>query len=158
MSRCNCLGGITIITDEPCSTACVNCFIPVNHVVSAADRVAPCGGSDIINIGALNDFTTTCTGNVFYSLSSFDTDAFSSVTITAGGTLTYVFSSDATPGSHYSITYRVRCDNENVGGYGVVLTSPLDLCVPSNCTPAQTCDKCTGDCENIAVDLSVNIQ
>lgn len=158
MSRCNCLGGVTIITEEPCTTACAKCFIPANHVVAIEDRVLPCGGSQIINVAALNDFSESCTGNVFYSLNSYDTDAFSSVTITSGGTLTYVFSAEASPGTYASITYRARCDNESVGGYGVIQTTPKDECLTSNCTPSQTCNKCTGDCENIPVDLSVDIQ
>jgi hypothetical protein len=158
MRRCNCSGGVTIITTLPCYQACEECFIPANYVVLREDRVPPCGGEHSFSLTSLNNYFTPCTGNILYSLYSFDTDAFNSVSITSGGLLTYEFSSLAEPGKHYSINYRARCDNENLGGYGVIQTSPEDLCLTSNCTPSQKCNKCTGDCENIAIDLSVNIQ
>lgn len=158
MARCNCLGGVTIVTEQTCEEACANCFIPANYVVPVADRVDPCGGVHIINVDDLNNFSVSCTGNVFYQLYNYDTDAFTSVVITSNGVLTYTLSDQAVPGVYYSIVYRARCDNEQVGGYGVIQTTPKDLCLASNCTISQTCDKCTGDCVNIAVDLSINIQ
>lgn len=158
MAKCNCGGNVTIITTLPCSEACSNCFIPKNHIIPVADRVEPCGGAGTLNVAALNDFSTTCTGNVTYSIFSYDTDGFNSISITSGGLLSYELSDLANVGTYYAVTYRVRCDNEGVGGYGVIQITPDDLCLTSNCTPSQTCDKCTGDCVNISVDLSINIQ
>lgn len=158
MAKCNCSGNVTIVTTLPCPQACSQCFIPKNYIVPVADRVAPCGGEGTLDVDGLNDFSTTCSGNLTYSIFSYDTDGFNSVSITSGGLLSYELSDLANVGSYYSITYRVRCDAEGVGGYGVIQVSPLDLCLTANCTPSQTCNKCTGECDDIAVDLSINMQ
>ncbi len=157
MNRCNC-GSITIVTSKPCTLACADCFIPANYIVPASDRVAPCGGSDTITLSDIQTNIGVCTGNVTYSLYSFSTDGFNSVSITSNGALTYELSSDAEVGTYYEIIYRIRCDVGGYGGYGVVQVTPDDLCLNSNCSPSETCDKCTGDCVDIDVDLSLNIQ
>ncbi len=157
MAKCNC-SGTTIVTTLPCSQACADCFIPRNYVIPVVDRVIPCGGIGNLDVDALNDFSSTCTGNIVYSIYSYNSDYFNSVSITSGGLLSYELSSDAEPGLFGDIVYRVRCDQENVGGYGVIQVSARDLCLTSNCTPQQTCNKCNGLCVDIPIDLSVDIK
>ena len=158
MAKCNCGGNVTIVTTLPCSEVCANCFIPKNYIVPVISRVEPCGGIGSLNVASIQENISVCTGNTTYSIYSFSTDGFATVTITSGGLLSYTLSSDANVGSYYEIIYRIKCDVGGYGGYGVIQVSPLDLCLTANCTPSQTCNKCTGDCDNIPINLSVNAQ
>lgn len=151
---CGCTGTPIVITDPTCE----DCLKLVSIRYACADGPAPCGGSEgtlVEDLSLLNDVEACDCGDAVYSILSYDTEAFSSVTITSDGVLTAVTTSNFTKKKEYLIVYKVDCPCSILSGTGNIYVCMKDLCAGNNCASGEYCDQCDGICKDSSSDLGL---
>lgn len=137
-------------------TCPTGCIVGGYHIIPAADSVGPCGqeGSfDLAEMEVNETNTTTCGAALIYKLEGWDTAGFEIVT-KSGSEITFVTKSDAEEGEIYKIRYSVRCASLGLSDLGEVWVVIKNLCANVDCDAGETCNRCTGDCEETPVDVS----
>ena len=151
---CGCIGNPVVVVNPTCE----DCLKIVSLRYACADGPAPCGGSEgtlVEDLALLNEVTACDCGTAIYSIDSYDTDAFSSVTITSGGVLTAVTTSNFINKKEYLIVYKVDCPCSILSGTGNIYVCMKNLCVGSDCASGEYCDQCDGLCKDSSSDLGL---
>lgn len=123
-------------------------------VLLPADSVGPCGDAGGVDIAALSDLTI-CTTAVTWALVSWDTAAFTSVSINSSGVLSFTSTSAAQAGTYYTFTGVVYCPDTVLSQYFTVQVPIQDLCYGVTCLLPMVCNPCTGACLSAAPDVEV---
>jgi len=137
---CSCL-----VTSPPPSTPCdSNCIYAPNLLV--ADQVTACVAiATDINISPV---TAICSTPATYSI-------ISSKNVTGTPTITSTKITFIPANNNYAsgeITYKVSCGI--LSAIGKVIIVYKNNCVGISCPTNQVCNKCTGACQNLSIDLS----
>lgn len=123
---------------------CAGCLVVNNVTIACSDGPDPCGGANgtgQIDLGALNDLTV-CSGIPVWSIKSYDSNAFTSVTITPAGILDFVTANWYENGKEYEIVYEVDCPEQVHRAEGIV-----KICFNNPCGPiCKECNPCNGNC------------
>ena len=155
MQHCNCVE--TTIPSTPNTPTCVqcgNCLTVKSPILS--NFVDPCGDSDTYDITTVNDYEV-CDGAITYQILSFDTIGLASVTVSSLGVFTIETTNEAEVGQYYEIVYITRCSDPSIGAIGVIRVGIADPCNGVICADGETCNKCSGECEEITIDLNVDV-
>lgn len=136
---CNC--SVTVV---PPVNPCSGCLQVNGATMSCANGPSPCGGvngTGQIDLGAINTLTV-CTGVPVWRIKSFDTNAFTSVTITQAGILDFVTSNWFVYGKEFIIVYEVDCPGQIHRA-----EAEVKICFNNPCGPVcRQCNPCTGAC------------
>lgn len=136
-------------TSDPCPT---NCLYAPSIVVSESNSVYPCGEAGLIPFDNLDFGTTICGENALtYSIVTYSAEV-TSVSITSDG-IAFTSTDAAADTLRATITYRLDC-----GGYatmGNVTIIFKSRCANVLCAAGFNCNGCTGDCDPIDVDISI---
>lgn len=159
---------VYVCMDNPCDAECRgncnpctgNCMVVPDYTVACTELdgyVNSCGDTGTLDLTGIITTTECNYGDVTYEVTAFSS-AFSSVTVSEGGILTYTTTESALPNHSYDITVKVKCD-----GYGIEETMVISVCITSLCDgvvcgEGQVCDECTGDCVAAGeIDLNIEI-
>lgn len=142
-----------IIPDTCKFDKCKDCMRTASLVILPQSSVGPCGHTGVIDLSNINNYDV-CKGEVFHKVTSYDKEAFESVSIddTEGIKIFFTTTKDAIPGEHYKITYKASCIDQNIGSFGIIQVFIKDLCAYTKC---EQCDPCTGECAG-EVDINAN--
>ena len=148
---CSCLGTYTPPT-SPCVTTC-ECVELGSITVFPDDGVAPCGQSGVVSFTDCFDFCA-CENKVA-TLSVVDVTPTGIITINSinQSGLTYTTTNDAEANQRVSVTVKAICDSastvgQQLGDYTTITIYIKDMCKNVVCGVGQTCNKCTGVCED----------
>lgn len=151
---CNCIPNI--IQTPPSNNPCENCLKVVSLRYSCTDGPSPCGDSLVVDLSEYNDVTACDCGSVVYSIKSFDTEAFSSVSVTSGGILTAVTSDNFVNREEALIVYKVDCPCNILSATGNIYVCKKNLCANVLCDAGYYCDQCDGECKEASSDLDID--
>lgn len=121
-----------------------NCLKISTLRVGCDDGPEPCGDTMEIDLTEYNNVTASPCA-VVYSLKGYDQTAFSEVTLTSEGLLTFTSTTTFVKNTEFKITYRVDSPCSILSDQADVFICMKDLCKNTDC-PGY-CDKCTGDCD-----------
>lgn len=142
------------------SSSCEECLKVVTLRYLCTNGPAPCGGEDgtlVVDLTDYNDDVSACDcGSVVYSIVSYDTTEFSSVTITQAGVLTVVTSSTFTEWKDGMITYKVDCPCNILSGTGKIYICKENLCSGVTCAEGEICNQCDGTCVEGESDIELD--
>jgi|WetSurMetagenome_2_1015567.scaffolds.fasta_scaffold89354_2 hypothetical protein len=152
---CGCIGKPIVITDPNCE----DCLKIVSLRYACANGPAPCGGDEgtlVEDLSLLNDVDACdCGEDAVYSIVSYDTDAFESVTITSGGVLTAITTDNFVSKKEYLIVYKVDCPCSILSATGNIYVCMENLCAGKTCDDGEYCDQCDGLCKESESDLGL---
>ena len=136
MPICNC--NVTVV---PPVSPCSGCLQVNDILVGCSDGPLPCGTTVQIDLGAKNDLTA-CTGIRVWSVKYFDPKAFTNVSITQAGVITFDTLPYYKQGKDFSIIYDVDCPGSILRADG-----EIKVCFKNPCAPTcKQCNPCTGNC------------
>lgn len=144
--RCSCNGSSAPSSSNKCiclSTYHQDCDL----------GVMPCGGS--INVDLYAEelvYDTPCAAGVTFQITAYD-DEFSNVAISSEGVITGDLNGE--PDKQYEIYYKMKCPSLGTAVNGRAIFCVRNLCKGVLCAETQTCNECTGNCENTQADLEV---
>lgn len=146
---CRCIPTVIVDPRPPCN----GCLLVRNFKISCTNSPEPCNDTGMLDLALYNNITA-CTGcSVVYSVEDYDTNVFSSVTVTPDGDLVFTTNNlPKTPGVSI-ICYRVTCPCSNTTAEGAVEVCIKNIC--NTCELWQTCDPCTGICVDIQPEISI---
>lgn len=139
----------TATVSNPKPKSCTDCLIANRVIVGCNQQIYPCGTTKSV---ALNDYNHNPSDAV-YSLqpNAYSTGDFTTVSITAGGIVTFTTGENYTPHGLHIIKYRV--DRGNYTDFGT-----LEICFDSPCqTGCNNCNTCSGECYGTAEEASATI-
>lgn len=138
---CSC----TVLTPKPKALCDDNCIYAPNMLVS--DQVTACDGVTNIDISPI---IAKCGDNQpYFSILSYK-NVTGQPTITSNQITFTPANNNYAPGE---IVYKVSCGI--LSASGKIIIAYKDNCSGVICTNGKICNKCTGNCENIEIDLSV---
>lgn len=149
---CRC-SSVTVIVD-PGPKTCSGCLKAVSLRVGCDGGPLPCGNTQEIDLAEYND-TTACDGcDAIYTVHSYDTAAFASVTITSAGLLEYETTDLYERYKEYDIIYDIDCPCSILSASGrikVCMKHPCD-----HCDSDEVCNPCTGDCDPLDPEILID--
>lgn len=113
--------------------------------INPSTSVLPCGVAGVVDVGAESDLTNAV-GTPVWSVVAYDTTAFTSVSISSAGVLSFTSTADAVPGVFYDFVIRVVDPGSLLSIYAVIKVPIKDACFGVNCATGETCNPCTGAC------------
>jgi hypothetical protein len=160
---CNCIGpNVGVPTPPPLCPDTDKCLKLCEDILPCENAVGPCLQSGTYDFSSLNHNTTGCgTNPVLYSVEDYDKSIFASVTIdSVSGVITWVTADSDSAGKYGKICIKAicqgDCDNCNVLGHVVdFYIGVRDLCAAVVCDDCETCNPCTGECEENDVNLKL---
>lgn len=150
---------VTTTTPTPtCPEDSCDCLIAANLILNAKDSTAigPCGKTGVFELDPFNTNTAGCVETLTYQLIQYDSEGFSSVTVSSTGTVTFTTADTAEGDTYYNIIYKIICESKGLASFGYLTIGIKDLCEFVSCS-SGTCDKCTGDCDVPITDLGISI-
>lgn len=134
---------------DPCPT---NCIYAPSIVVSESNSVYACGETGLIPFENLEFGLTVCgTDQVNYSIVSYSAE-LTSVSIDSNG-ITFTSTDAAADTLRGTLTYKVDCgEYATLGNVTIIFRS---RCANVMCGTGLECDECTGNCDPIDVDISI---
>lgn len=127
----------------PCPSG--NCLFVPGMTINPSTSVLPCGVAGVVDVGAESDLTNAL-GTPVWSVVAYDTTAFTSVSISSAGVLSFTSTADAVPGVFYDFVIRVVDPGSLLSIYAVIKVPIKDACFGVNCATGETCNPCTGAC------------
>lgn len=123
-----------------------NCLKAASVVVQGESSVAGCGASKTFDIGTLSDLSV-CETTITWSLISWDTTAFTSVSINSSGVVSLTTTNAAAAGTAYQVVGKVFCNSTLFSQYFTLTIIVRNLCYGVVCSGATPyCNTCTGGC------------
>jgi hypothetical protein len=139
--NCGCITPNVVIDPPP--TSCKDCLVAKTIRYSCDKGAEPCGDTVTFDLSTINK-VDACKGcSVVYSIKKYDTAAFTSVSITANGVVTFVTSDLWEKGKEYEIIYKITCPCSIMSTTAKIYVCKKDLC--KNSPKGSTCSKCSGD-------------
>lgn len=129
------------VTVVPPKNPCSGCLQVNDILVGCADGPPPCGETVQIDLGAKNDLTA-CTGTPVWSVKYYDPLAFTNVSITQQGIITFDTTDYYKEGQDFIIRYEVDCPNSIFRAEGTIKVCMKHPC-PDGC---KDCNPCTEAC------------
>lgn len=126
-----------------------NCLlIPTRIVLDPNTSVLPCGGVGVLDIPNVDGYdVSNCGGSIVWSVVSYNTTAFTTVSVNSSGELTFTTTSNAVVGSFYSIVVKALCDEAPYLSQFIEIRIPIrDACLLAVCDSGEHCDPCSGFC------------
>lgn len=163
---CSCLTGqITMMPATPCPADKSDCCLKAcNGLITCENGgVGPCGQSGVMNLNDLLHHTSGCEGELVFRKGKedfFDKNIFASVTIKPDGELKWVTNGPEVAGKYGQICFKVLClsnceDCTELRANGTVTIGVKDMCLVNTCEECETCNPCTGVCEETDAMVSV---
>lgn len=144
MPICSCM----VISPPPVVPCNGNCIYAPDLLV--ADQVTACAGSTVIDISPV---TVTC-GDIEPKFTILSYKNVTGVpTITEDAVTFTPANNNYAPAE---IVYKVACGMLSTSGKIIVVYK--NNCVDITCTNNKVCNKCTGICEDVSVDLSGEVE
>lgn len=143
----------TTISVPSCPTGCI---AGGYHIIPQSESVGPCGQSGTFDLAVMPiniTNTTTCGAALIYKLEGWDHTGFEIVT-KSGSSITFITTSAALEGEVYKIQYSVRCASSGLSDLGEVWVVIADACADVTCVSGESCNRCTGECDEAPVDVS----
>lgn len=151
---CNCVPNVIQTTPN---NPCKDCLKVVSLRYLCSDGPAPCGDTLVEDLATYNDVTACDCGSAVYSIESFDSEVFASVTITGAGVMTATtHASNYVKGAESLIVYKVDCPCSLLSATGNIYVCKEDLCGSTTCNPGEYCDPCDGTCKAANSDLDID--
>ncbi len=152
MSCCLCYSR-TVGCSTPPQSSCPegNCLKVPHLLVGSSDSIGPCNEDGVILFAGTGLDTTLCGLTVPTYMILSHSDIFTDVSITSTG-IYFTSTTDVTTASTGIIEYAVSC-----GQYAATATATIilkNLCASVICSSTQACNKCTGLCEAVTIDLA----
>lgn len=131
------------MTTPTCSGTCLK----VASLVISAETSIPCnGGVGSVDIAAQSDLTA-CTTGITWTLVSWDTAAFTSVSLSSSGVLAFTSTIAAVAGTFYEFIGKVHCNSTLLSQYFKITVPIKNLCYgTAPCSTGFFCNTCTGGC------------
>lgn len=155
---CPCVG--TYTPNDDCPSSSCDCLNLGYITVFPDDGVGPCGQAGTVSFTDCFDFCA-CENEVA-TLTVVDVSAPDSITINSVNQsgLTYTTTSEANAYDKITVVLKGTCtskDDEDLqlGDYTVITIYIKDLCKNVVCGAGETCDKCTGECED---DINLTVE
>ena len=153
MPACNC-NSVIITPPTPTPQPCKDCLIARSAILPCDEGILPCGGTFSVDLTELFDATICGTGGYTVSLDGYDTTYLTNVTINGSYVLAGETVGTPPEGTLPWVRYRVECDDKINSARGTVRICILNPCSRKRCANTETCDPCTGDCNQGTVDLT----
>lgn len=148
MRDCSCLG--TSFSAPDVSPDYSKCLCGTNKFIAPDDGPNPC--SENFSYNLLDMFEVqACDGSIEYEIVSLS--GFESASI-SGGEFTAVTSGE--PGGIYNVTILASCVDTQLSVMATLQVGFQDLCKGVECEGNETCNPCTGNCEDNQVDLEIS--
>lgn len=119
-----------------------NCLKIASAITTA---VLPCGVNDSFDILAVSD-VDICSSSIIWGLISYDTAAFTDVSIDSNGVLFFTATTAATPRAYYVFSGVATCSGTTISQYFTIKVPIADACYGKVCPDGETCNPCTGLC------------
>lgn len=146
---CICCPGGGCSSSQP---TCSDCLRAASIIVSPSESVTGCGDTGSVDILSLSDFSI-CETSITWALVSYDTDAFTDVTL-VDGVLEFTTTNAAVSGTFYEFIGKVHCTGTLLSQYFKVTVPIKNLCYGVVCSEGLVCNPCTGGCIS-EVDVEV---
>lgn len=137
---CICTPCTGCVTTPSCPSG--DCLRVASFPVDPETSVLPCNHTGTVDIAAESDLSI-CTGTLVWELISWDTTAFSGVTISDAGVITFTSTSAAEVRKYYEFVGRVFCTGTLLSQFFTILVPIKDGCYGKVCPSGQVCDPCS---------------
>lgn len=137
MPICHC--NVTVV---PPVAPCSGCLLVNDILIGCADGPLPCGTTVQVDLAA-NNTLTACTGIPVWSIKYFDPIAFTNVSITQAGIITFDTTNIYKAGKEFLIIYQVDCPGSLLRAEGDIKVCFKNPCTSPTC---KNCNPCTGNC------------
>lgn len=137
---CNC-GNPTVVPTTP---KCKDCLVAKSFRWGCDDSPAPCGITATLDLAEYNTDNSVCKCATKYSIVRYDKKAFTNVSVTELGVLTYTTTDDFTKLKEYEIVYKLDCPCSPQSASGTIYICKKDLC-KGLCADGD-CNQCNGEC------------
>ena len=154
ITPCNCTGGAYTPASNPDSNCTTDCIDAPRVVVACDSSTPPCGVTGQVDVSGFLT-TTACTGTISYTLLSYDTTALENVSISGAGVVQWDTTNAAEINTFARITYLIECSNSILSDQGVVDVCIQSLCPTAPCASGTECNPCTGNCDPIVPDITI---
>lgn len=129
------------VTVVPPANPCSGCLQVNDILVGCADGPSPCGQTVQIDLADKNDLSI-CTTTPVWSLKHYDTLAFTNVSLTQAGLLSFDTTDYYEEGKDFILRYEVDCPNSIFRAEGTI-----KVCMKNPCPPGcKKCNPCTEAC------------
>lgn len=135
------------------------CLRVASLIIHSNNSILPCGSSTTVDIAASSDFTD-CDGTIsWYILTpaqgGYDSDAFTSVSISSAGVLSFTTTNVIQLNTFYTFIGKVVCSDGVLSQYFTVKFAVKNACLGIVCPEGEVCDPCDGTC-GAAVDSELS--
>ncbi len=156
VSCCSCFGNSVTLNNctNPTSTGCGDCLTLGRILVGCENSIAPCDTSSTLKI-PFDCFCFPCTTPTFKILNQSSIKYATVVSIDKTG-VTIQPDGTGVANSKVEIAFKAVCgeDCETKTDYGSVVIYLKDICKGVLCGDGEKCNECTGDCDDILIDLA----
>ncbi len=138
--------------EDECGESCNTCSGECYGSIDDQEMTLDCNEAGAtLNLGALLNLGA-CDGTNTFTLA---VPVEIAASITSGGLLTVEATGAALPGVTYTIDWDLACSKYGLTASGKIEVYIDDKCTETTCDPGFTCNKCTGECEEMTSDLSI---
>lgn len=154
---CTCFGNSVTLNYCPSSTPtskCGDCLTLGRVLVGCENSIAPCATEDTLTI-PFDCFCIPCDNPQFKVTNSSEIEHLTVVSISADG---LVVQPTGTGSANSKVEIRIKavcsdgCDTRS--DFGEIVIFLKDICKGVLCDDNQTCNDCTGDCDDNEIDLA----
>ncbi len=156
-SCCNCFGNSVTLNNcpsTPPTSRCGDCLTLGRILVGCENSIAPCATEDTLTI-PFDCFCIPCETPQFKILNESEIEHVEVVSINGDG-LTIQPTGTGKANSKVEIRFKAICadDCNTLSDYGSVVIYLKDICKGVLCGDGEQCNDCTGDCDDITIDLA----
>ena len=159
VSCCSCFGNTVTLNNctNPTPTKCGGCLTLGRIIVGCENSIAPCDTESTLKI-PFDCFCFPCTTPNFKILNqssikyaTIESIDKTGITIRPDGT--------GVANSKVEIAFKAVCEDdcETKADYGSVVIYLKDICKGILCGDGEVCNQCTGNCDNITIDLATTM-
>lgn len=156
VSCCSCFGNTVTLNNctNPTPTPCGGCLTLGRIVVGCENSIAPCDTSSTLKV-PFDCFCFPCTTPKFKILNQSSIKYATVVSIDKTG-VTIRPDGTGVANSKVEIAFKAVCEDDcdTKSDYGSVVIYLKDVCKGVLCTDTQECNQCTGNCDEVTIDLS----
>ena len=157
-SCCSCFGNSVSLNNNcstPTSSGCGDCLQLGRIIVGCANSIAPCDTENTLKV-PFDCFCFPCTTPTFKILNESSIEFATVVSIDKTG-ITIQPDGTGVANSKVNIEFMASCDAGTCDAktdYGSVAIFLKDICEGVLCGDGERCNECSGDCEDVLIDLS----
>jgi hypothetical protein len=156
-SCCTCFGNSVALNYCPSSTPtsrCGDCLTLGRILVGCENSIAPCATTDTLTI-PFDCFCFPCENPQFKVINESEIEHLTVLSITKDG-LVVKPTGTGRANSKVEIRFKAICadDCNTLSDYGSVVIYLKDICKGILCGDGEVCNDCTGNCDDVVIDLA----